>query len=403
MTIAWALAFFLGAELEGSARIRLRLLAGFYVFVGLSLLAKGLVGIVVPFGVVGAYYILRMRAPQRSVVFSLVWGMPLAILVAATWYAPIVWRHGWLFIDQFFIQHHFARYLTDKYHHPAPVYYYLLVLIPLSLPWSVFVIEGLLKTVSRLRQRDDSLRTDPVNKLRVFAAAWLLLPLVFFSLSSSKLPGYILPVFPAAALIAGERLLRLNAAPGNSRWIIRVTAGIGLLIAAVGLVVAARSGSISVLCACFIVAPPAVAGIFGLVWPKRAAEFALIMGGAALVSVLIIQICGGSKLAEPESSKQLLELADTSGYSQAIVYGLQRNDRSPEFYAAGRVAYDADGEATKYEGVGQVVEESRRRQATVLAFVPLQDVNQFTQLTAVRIEVVGNNGKFALVAVGPPR
>ena len=128
----------------------------------------------------------------------------------------------------------------------------------------------------------------------------------------------------------------------------------------------------------------------------------MIAGGAALTTVLIILNCGGAQLAERESTKHLLELADARGYSQATVYGLQRNDRTPEFYAAGRVAYDADGEATKYEGIGQVIWESRRRQATLLAFVPVQEVSQFDQVTSARIDVVGNNGKVALVAVRAP-
>jgi 4-amino-4-deoxy-L-arabinose transferase-like glycosyltransferase len=400
MTIAWALGFFLGAELEENVQRQRRLLIGFYVFVGVSLLAKGLVGIVVPFGVVSSYYLLRTRAPQRSVVLSFLWGMPLAMLVAATWYAPIIWRHGWLFVDQFFIQHHFARYLTDKYHHPAPVYYYLLVLVPLSLPWSVFVIEGLLKTVSRLRRRDDSLRTDPVNKFKVFAAAWILLPLVFFSLSGSKLPGYILPIFPAAALLAGESLSRLRA--GNNRWVIRVSAGLWFVIAAAAFVVGGSLGGLSFGCIALIAAPLIAAGVFGLLWARRGSAFALFTAGATLTTVVVIHSCG-LELAKRESSKQLLRLADARGYSQSIVYGLQRSDRSPEFYAAGRVAYDPDGEATKYEGVGQVVWESRRRGATVLAFVPVEEVGQFNQLTDVRVDVVGNNGKYALVAVGAPQ
>jgi hypothetical protein len=176
-----------------------------------------------------------------------------------------------------------------------------------------------------------------------------------------------------------------------------------LFLAFAVFVFAGRDGSLPQHCVWLIATPLAVAGCFGLLWTKRGTAFALITGGATLGIVLIIINCGGAKLAESESSKQLLELADTHGYSQAIVYGLQRNDRTPEFYAAGRVAYDADGEATKYEGVGQVVTESRRRQATVLAFVPVMEVGQFTQLTDLHVEIVGSNGKFALVAVGPAR
>ena len=402
MTTTWALGFFIGAELEEDARRRLRLLAGFYVFVGVSLLAKGLVGIVVPFGVVGAYYILRAKWPSRTVLLSLLWGMPLAIVVAAIWYAPIISRHGWLFIDQFFIQQHFARFLTDKYHHSAPVYYYFLIFIPLTLPWSAFVIEGILKAAKRLWRRDDPLSSDPENRFRAFTIAWLLLPLVFFSLSSSKLPGYILPVFPGAALIVGERLSRLNLRPGSSKWVIRITAGLCLFVAVGVLVVVGRSGSLPMRDALLMVTPLVAAGGFGLAWARRGAVSVVITGGATLATVLIILNCGGAKLAERESTKHLFQLADARGYSQSPVVGLQRNDRTPEFYASGRVAYDADGEAIMYEGVGQIVSESRRRQATVLTLVPVRNVSQFTQLTSVPVDVVGNNGRFALVAVGPP-
>lgn len=263
------------------------------------------------------------------------------------------------------------------------------------------MIEGILKAVQLFWRRGDSLRLDPQNKFRVFTIAWILLPLVFFSLSSSKLPGYILPILPAVALIAGERLSRLHSHPGNSKWVIRITACLCLLFAAVVVAYAGRSGDFSARCVSLTAAPLAVAGAFGLLWTKRGSVFAMMTAGATLGTVVFILNCGVTKLVEHESAKHLLELAAARGYSQAVVYGLQRDDRSPEFYAAGRVAYDADGEAIMYEGVGQVVWESRRRQATVLALVPLGQVGQFTQLTSVPVDVIGNNGRVALVAVGP--
>ena len=95
MTATWSLAFFLLHELPTTKRKRL-LLVGFYSFVGLSLLAKGLVGIVIPFGVVGFYYLLRRRWPEGSVLSSLIWGVPLTLAVSAIWYGPVIARHGWL-------------------------------------------------------------------------------------------------------------------------------------------------------------------------------------------------------------------------------------------------------------------------------------------------------------------
>ena len=66
-------------------------------------------------------------------VLRSLWGIPLsACAVAAIWYGPVLARHGWPFLDQFIVQHHFARYFSTKYRHPGPVYFYVLVLIPLT-------------------------------------------------------------------------------------------------------------------------------------------------------------------------------------------------------------------------------------------------------------------------------
>src|SRR5438105_154762 len=87
-------------------------LVGFYLIIGLSLLAKGLIGIVIPFGIVSAYYLLKREWPNRRFLKSLLWGVPLAFAVAAIWFGPMLWHHGWKFVDQFIIQHHFARFVT---------------------------------------------------------------------------------------------------------------------------------------------------------------------------------------------------------------------------------------------------------------------------------------------------
>ncbi len=114
MTTAWALGFFLVAEVEQNEKRRRKLLPGFYIFIGLSLLAKGLIGLIIPFGVVGLYQLMRREFPARSFLRTLWWGLPVALAVASTWYVPVVLKHGRPFINVFFIQHHFARYLSNK-------------------------------------------------------------------------------------------------------------------------------------------------------------------------------------------------------------------------------------------------------------------------------------------------
>jgi 4-amino-4-deoxy-L-arabinose transferase-like glycosyltransferase len=394
MTITWALSCFLISELEENQERRRLLLATFYVFVGLSLLAKGLVGIVVPLGVVGIYHLLRRELPVRRLLFSLVWGIPLALAVSAMWYVPVIARHGWPFIHQFFIQHHFARYLTDKYHHSQPFYYYLLIVIPMSVPWTAVLIAGVVEAKTWQWQA-----TDPRSKLRVFALAWVLVPLVFFSFSGSKLPGYILPVLPAVALIAGDCLTRFKSGERMGTWAMRVTGMLLILLALSGVVYARRTGNFSLRCMIFVAAPLIAAGVCSLIWRRIGTAFVVLITCATLSSSVILLNCDLTKIAQRESARDLIQLANSQGYSSARLYGLHTTDRTTEFYAAGRLAYGPDGEPVKFEGAAQVAEVARQSQQPILIIVPVEHLHQLTEFKTLQTEVIGDNGRISLVAV----
>lgn len=394
MTTAWALGFLLVSELAENDKRRRLFLAGFYVFVGLSLLAKGLIGLVIPFGVVGVYQLLRGEWPARAFLSSLAWGLPLAFALASTWYVPVIVRHGWPFIDEFFLQHHFARYLSNKYRHPQPFYFYLLILVPLSLPWSAFLIEGLLKA------RNWQWRgADPRNKLRVFAAAWLLMPLVFFSFSGSKLPGYVLPVLPAAALIAGERLTKFLSGEPSGFWAMRITGTIFGIFVLAGSVFVVRSGSLSFWCATLIGAPLVITAAICIFWTRLKAVAILLVIFTTFTALIVALNCGVASFATRESTRDLILLADARGYGSAPVYALHQIDRSAEFYASGRVVYAADGELVRSESALEILEAARKNGAPILVVVPVEYVYQLTGLTSARTDVIGNNGKLALVGV----
>jgi hypothetical protein len=126
------------------------------------------------------------------------------------------------------------------------------------------------------------------------------------------------------------------------------------------------------------------------------------MAAMTVVALIVVMHRVAPTFAERESSSRLLQLADARGYSQTLVYGMQRSDRTPEFYAAGRVIYGADGEPIMYEKPGDVIEECRRRNEVLLTFVAIEEVKQLTETPSVQTEVIGNNGRFAIVAVRPP-
>jgi 4-amino-4-deoxy-L-arabinose transferase-like glycosyltransferase len=397
MTLTWALACFILSELELNTRGRGLLLAGFYVFIGLSLLAKGFIGIVLPLGIVGGYFVLRRTWPDRRTFFSLVWGIPLALLVAATWYAPVIWRHGWPFIDEFILQHQLARYVSNNYRHPGPFFYYLPIIVLLSLPWTVFLVDGVAKALGSRPLADSG---DARRKVFTFALVWLVLPLVFFSFARAKLPAYILPVLPAAALIVSERIARLTSDSKAARWPLRLS-GLVCIVSAIGvLIYSRRSTDVALYCGILIAATLIVVGALALLSRYRQASL-LSIGASSLVIAALALFCGATKLAERESAKRLLQLADAKGYSQTPIYGLQPDDRTPEFYAAGRVIYAPDGEPVMYIGPPQLVNEALRRGEVLLAFVPIEGVEQQTSAWAATTDVIGDNGRFALVAVKP--
>ncbi len=305
MTTTWSLALFLFYQLKR----RPSLLIGFYAFVGVSLLAKGLVGIVIPFGVVGLYYLIRRAWPERSVWVSLLWGVPLALAVSAVWYGPVIAKHGWTFVDEFFVQHHFARYVSNKYHHPQRIYFYPAIILMLALPWTPFLIEALIKA-----RRWTWRGADDRSIVRVFSLAWLLAPIVFFSFSGSKLPGYVLPSLPAAALLTADVLRQRKPA----------------------LLVSIASGTIV---------------------------------------LVLIALSFAGRYANRESVRDLLLLADARGYANAPVLAQRSDDRSAEFYAYSRVVYNAQGEPVTFDEIS--VDEARARGGRFVVFIPLEYVENF--------------------------
>jgi 4-amino-4-deoxy-L-arabinose transferase-like glycosyltransferase len=393
MTTTWALVLFFVEEIEATRRRRTFFLTGFYVFVGLSLLAKGLVGLL-PLAVVGTYYLMRRKVPPRRLILSLAWGIPLAMTIAALWYGPVIARHGWLFIDQFIIQHHFARYLSNKYHHPQPFFFYVIVIVPLTLPWTPFLLYGLgrLRTIQWRRQ-------DSVDMLRVFSFSWVLLPMLVFSFSGSKLPGYILPVVPAAALLGGERLTRFISTGVIGRGAMRGIALLAIIFAVGAPFYARRFEAIPFSCAIAIAITLMTAGLIALIMTRLAAVSAISIACSTVISLMILLNCGEAGLGQRESVKSLIQIADARGYSGLRVCSLHTIDETAHFYASGRLIYGADSEPAKFEGVAEILEAARINNGAVLVLVPLEYVGQLTELKSAKTELLGDNGRIAIVAV----
>jgi 4-amino-4-deoxy-L-arabinose transferase-like glycosyltransferase len=307
-------------------------LALFWVGIGLAFMAKGLVAFILPLGTVGLYSLLR----RERASIAMWWGLPLALAVSALWYGPVIHANGESFIHEFFIEHHFARYLSDKYKHHQPPYFYLEVLPILALPWTPFLLSGLWK--SRL----SSLRCDtPESKLQALALAWLIVPVAFFSLSGSKLPGYILPAIPGAFLLVGLALKEWTFLPGRKR-----------------------------LAASLI--------------------FFSLLGTMALTTVP-----QGLRRAEKSSTRSLFRAANLQGYQGVRVVQFDTTERTSQFYASSHLLYDTLGEPLRVDQPAQLARLVENEPLLVL--VNIEDVKRLENHHSLIVKNLTNNGKMALV------
>ncbi|MHB8909602.1 MAG: glycosyltransferase family 39 protein [Syntrophales bacterium] len=177
-------------------RLRLYLL---YLFSALAFLAKGLIGIVFPFGVVILWLLFSRRWRETFALVSPV-GILLFAAIALPW-VILVQQANPDFFRFFFIQEHLQRYATRMHGRYQPVYFYLPIILAGTLPWCAFLPEAL----RDFRRKAAGLFGSVEKRMLI---TWIATILIFFSLSSSKLIPYIAPIFPPLAVFFGHLFRR---------------------------------------------------------------------------------------------------------------------------------------------------------------------------------------------------
>jgi 4-amino-4-deoxy-L-arabinose transferase-like glycosyltransferase len=222
---ATVLAFAHAALLQEQGERSPRALAAGYLFAALGVLAKGLIGFVLPGLVLVAWLLLRR---QWRVLLKLLWlpGIVLFFVVAAPWFIAMQQRFP-EFGYYFFVVQHFSRFATSGFNNQQPWYFYPVVLGVLALPWSVWMLAGIRRGPV----------VDPARRaLRLLLWVWLAAMVGFFTLPASKLVGYIFPAtWPLALLAADAFVQRAGSLRATRLW--RVSAGLAILTCLVAVVV----------------------------------------------------------------------------------------------------------------------------------------------------------------------
>ncbi|MDB5758412.1 MAG: glycosyltransferase family 39 protein [Burkholderia sp.] len=196
----------------------------------LAVLAKGLIGIVLPGAVLVLYTVLaRDWAIWRRL--HLVAGLLLFFAITVPWFVLVSLRNpefAWFF----FVHEHLQRFTTKVHHRAGPLYYFIPILALGLMPWLATLPQALWQA-----RRDSAAGFQP----KILLATWAVFIFIFFSVSGSKLPSYILLIFPALALLIGCQLQQAG------RRSVTICAGMLALFAAAGLAllpkVAAMAGN----------------------------------------------------------------------------------------------------------------------------------------------------------------
>ena len=205
--MACVLAFMLLAQHpDATPATRRNWMLACWLAMGVAILTKGLVGIALP-GLVLVIYTLVTRDLGLWRRLHLASGIALMLLVAAPWFWLVSERNP-EFLRFFFIHEHWERYTSNVHSRKGPLLYFVPLVIGGFLPWL-----GLVPRMWRaVRERAGVAAGNAPRPFQpaLLAAIWAVAIFVFFSLSHSKLPGYILPVFPALGILGGVALDSIN-------------------------------------------------------------------------------------------------------------------------------------------------------------------------------------------------
>ena len=176
---------------------------GLALFSAIAVLAKGPVGVLLPLLVIGAFLLLSDQWRRWMKPIHLLPMVALFLAVASPWYVAAAQVNGSDFLGGFLGFSNLQRFTTVIYDHPGPPWFYLPWLVILLFPWSLFlpVAMAALGFWRLDRWRPSSQSPSQAGTVGLFLLLWLLIPLAFFSAAATKLPGYILPILPAGALL----------------------------------------------------------------------------------------------------------------------------------------------------------------------------------------------------------
>jgi len=188
-----------------------------YLFIGLGFLAKGLLALAIPAVIILIYGLITKTAKDIFKPVNILPGLVILFTMILPWHLIMYKEYGYQFIKEYFLMHHFARFINSvSIGRERPFLYFVPVFLLGFMPWTfIFIaafIDGSKKLVAKYKATEGKIKekitalfetTTNEQKLILFSVIYFVVVFLVFSTSSTKLPTYILPIFPAAAFLTG--------------------------------------------------------------------------------------------------------------------------------------------------------------------------------------------------------
>ncbi len=193
-----------------------------YLCCALGTVTKGPIGVVFP-GAIIFLYLVFMGQLRQILQMHVIRGLLLYFMVASPWYYAMYTVHGMEFINTFLGFHNLVRFTTPEHASRVTFWYYFPVIILGMFPWTGLLFQSIKASISD--SRIDEMRT------LVFMHVWWLFVLIFFTICKTKLVSYILPMFPALAILIGWNISRMLQKMRHNTTFYSWMFGSGLLFA----------------------------------------------------------------------------------------------------------------------------------------------------------------------------
>lgn len=171
---------------------------GFVASLSCALLTKGLVGIAIPVSALSVWLLIDKRHNLKSWM-SLLAGSAICFIPFAIWLWLLYNKLGWDAFYEVLWINNFGRFAGSHNSHIAPFYYYIINAPEQFLPWTLFLPFAFVYHIREMRKK-------PKQNSSLFFMTWLAIPFLLLSVSAGKRGIYLLPLYPAAALLVGTSI-----------------------------------------------------------------------------------------------------------------------------------------------------------------------------------------------------